>query len=61
VILAQQENLDREVRVGQQRRESNEFVEHRYRCRPLRRLTGRRNLGVLVGRSLTPWPSTTAS
>ena len=48
VILAQQENLDREVRVGQQGRESNKFVEHSYRRVTLRRLTDRRNLAVLV-------------
>jgi hypothetical protein len=39
VILAQQENLDREVRVGQQGRESNKFVEHSNRRVTLRRLT----------------------
>ena len=48
MILAQQENLDREIRVGQQRRESNELVEHVDRRRTLWRPTHRRNLAVLV-------------
>ena len=48
VILARQENLDREIRVGQQRRERNELVEHLDRRRTLRRATNRHDLAVLV-------------
>ena len=48
VILTQQQHLDREVRVRQQRRKRDQLVEHRHRRRALRRPAGTEHLAVLV-------------
>ena len=48
VFLTQQQHLDREIRVSQQRRERDQLVEHRRRRRPLRRPPGTDHLAVLV-------------
>jgi hypothetical protein len=48
VVLAEQQHLDREVRVCQQRRKGHELAEHRDRRRALRRPAAGEHLAVLV-------------
>ena len=48
VILTQEQHLDREVRVGQQRGERYELVEHRRGGRALRRPADAEHLAVLI-------------
>ena len=48
LILTQQQNLDREVRVGQERRKRDQLVEHRHGRRALRRPADAEHLAVLI-------------
>ena len=48
VVLVEQQHLDREVGMGQQRREGGELVEHLHHRPALRRAADRHHLALLV-------------